>query len=654
MCFFELFYYLFSLGRRYFLFLKRLTNPTKMNDQLKKISEIIGIVTGVLGGIIALYTALDTLSSFDLRKLVIVIGAVAILYLLYVQRAKKEGEEGNTYIYSSKARKVAFFGMITLFLLITIAMVYPLFNSTEVNEANTCQSFNDKTAIYVAKFEGDDLAAFTISLEGQLKRRLGAEKYSHQSVDHLNLREGNYRDSVWIKHFKTNCDTIGLFVNGLRKVGVGKEKAFNAKLDLINLKFIVHQIKDEETITLNNPKAFKFDINEDAIYLAKYINALFKALEGNTFASLKILHEIERDSSITLDEEFLAATSMLKGHNYAMRGNKALAIQAYQKAKDNGGVDLKKVVNANLELVPKIEAIYNSTPEYRKVLEENIKKDTLLIGSNTKSTITIEKQDTTVLKEIAEQLDEIAMDSEKKDTKSEDNEEQVKSGLDLTSKGGIDTTNQNVENDEFEDNIEESNPTTEEKPKAELSLITKKTENSFTTNDGVTYSFKRMKDDKIWMTQNLNLEVSDSWCYGNDKNNCAKYGRLYTWEAAKKACEQIGEGWRLPTDEEWKEMTKQYGGFDNSTEAYENFVEGGISGFSTQLGGYGLSDDEYFSLGTYGSYWSSTVDNGGRASFFSFDSDGGELYLSPGLKTDARSVRCIKDSPIAGEASNRN
>ncbi len=66
-----------------------------------------------------------------------------------------------------------------------------------------------------------------------------------------------------------------------------------------------------------------------------------------------------------------------------------------------------------------------------------------------------------------------------------------------------------------------------------------------------------------WMTKNLNYELPDSWCYDNDPANCAEYGRLYTWEAAKKACQSLGNGWRLPTDQEWRDLAKRFGGADD-------------------------------------------------------------------------------------------
>ncbi|MEL7118191.1 MAG: FISUMP domain-containing protein, partial [Bacteroidota bacterium] len=78
--------------------------------------------------------------------------------------------------------------------------------------------------------------------------------------------------------------------------------------------------------------------------------------------------------------------------------------------------------------------------------------------------------------------------------------------------------------------------------------------------DGNTYPTKIMKDGKRWMTKSLNVELPDSWCYENDPSNCNNYGRLYTLEAAKKACKSLGEVWRLPSKEEWTTLALSYGG----------------------------------------------------------------------------------------------
>ena len=53
---------------------------------------------------------------------------------------------------------------------------------------------------------------------------------------------------------------------------------------------------------------------------------------------------------------------------------------------------------------------------------------------------------------------------------------------------------------------------------------------------------------KLWMAENLKFETSGSFCSTEGgEDHCAKYGRYYTYAAAKRACPS---GWRLPTESE--------------------------------------------------------------------------------------------------------
>ena len=155
------------------------------------------------------------------------------------------------------------------------------------------------------------------------------------------------------------------------------------------------------------------------------------------------------------------------------------------------------------------------------------------------------------------------------------------------------------------------------------------------------YAVLRMKDGKQWMTQNLNVKMPKSYCYDDLPTNCEKYGRLYKWEAAIKGCESLGGGWRLPKDEEWKNLRESYGG---EVASYTSLLNNGGSGFSAQLGGWRSSNGNYcLDLGRLGSYWSSSWSDDDYASSLSFSSSSGELYYYSSYKTHARSVRCIKD-----------
>src|SRR5688572_8988328 len=115
-----------------------------------------------------------------------------------------------------------------------------------------------------------------------------------------------------------------------------------------------------------------------------------------------------------------------------------------------------------------------------------------------------------------------------------------------------------------------------------------------------TISSKRM-DGKDWTTANLNVDVSPSYCYEDAEANCRRYGRLYTWESAQRVCSSLGQGWRLPTDDEWRQTAKRYGGVsqDSAEEGRAAFAalrSGGTSGFNAVLGGNRSTDGQYARL----------------------------------------------------------
>ena len=68
--------------------------------------------------------------------------------------------------------------------------------------------------------------------------------------------------------------------------------------------------------------------------------------------------------------------------------------------------------------------------------------------------------------------------------------------------------------------------------------------------DGRTYKITTIGN-QIWMAENLNFEMENSCCYNDIESYCSKYGRLYTWENAKKACPS---GWHLPTKTEFETL----------------------------------------------------------------------------------------------------
>jgi uncharacterized protein (TIGR02145 family) len=165
------------------------------------------------------------------------------------------------------------------------------------------------------------------------------------------------------------------------------------------------------------------------------------------------------------------------------------------------------------------------------------------------------------------------------------------------------------------------------------------------------YKKVEMPDGKTWMAENLNCNVSGSVCYDNDPANCVKYGRLYKWETAKKAC---SGGWHLPSDTEWEALVTSVGGsstagtklkadsplWNNNGNGTDEF------GFSALPGGNNYSDryyNDFNDVGIEGDWWSATEYNASLAygRYMSYSSAGVSVTFSG--KAFLYSVRCVQD-----------
>jgi uncharacterized protein (TIGR02145 family) len=170
---------------------------------------------------------------------------------------------------------------------------------------------------------------------------------------------------------------------------------------------------------------------------------------------------------------------------------------------------------------------------------------------------------------------------------------------------------------------------------------------------------------QLWLGENLNIEAADSWCYGNKPDSCAKYGRLYTYDAAKSACELLGGNWHLPSREEWqglvravdpkaelidgwdygnvagKKLKSQNGWYDwdghnsgNGTDEY---------GFSALPGGYRNTDGGFDNAGDFGYWWTATENDAGNAYYRGMDDDNDAVNEANDDKGYGCSVRCRGD-----------
>ena len=162
-------------------------------------------------------------------------------------------------------------------------------------------------------------------------------------------------------------------------------------------------------------------------------------------------------------------------------------------------------------------------------------------------------------------------------------------------------------------------------------------------------SAKRMVDGKKWTLGNLNVKTAQSYCYEDAEPNCRQYGRLYTWESARRVCQSLGDGWRLPTDGEWRQLAKHYGGVSENSDdkgraAYKALVSGGSAGFNALLGGGRSDDGQYARLEAHGFYWTASDSGAAGAWYYNFGKGGLALHRqSGGEKQRAFSVRCIRD-----------
>jgi len=196
--------------------------------------------------------------------------------------------------------------------------------------------------------------------------------------------------------------------------------------------------------------------------------------------------------------------------------------------------------------------------------------------------------------------------------------------------------------------------------------------------DGKEYSTLKI-DSLYWMIENLAylpyvnypLEVSDDkkqyyvYAYeGTDtevarkNDNYAEYGVLYNWRAAVSACP---EGWRLPTDEEWKSL-EEHLGMDRSDLEVDNWRNSGMIGrklkdslgwessgngdnsswFSALPGGYIGYNGGSFGEGSTGGFWTYEKCSDHLAWIRTLSADENGIYRSCAYTRYGYSVRCVR------------
>jgi len=173
---------------------------------------------------------------------------------------------------------------------------------------------------------------------------------------------------------------------------------------------------------------------------------------------------------------------------------------------------------------------------------------------------------------------------------------------------------------------------------------------SFTDKrDGKTYRTVKIGN-QTWMAENLNYKTGKSVCYDNKESNCRKYGRLYDWDDAMKACPA---GWHLPSDEEWTALTDFVGGEEmagTKLKSKAGWVDGedykaatDDYGFSALPGGYRWSGGSFDIAGSRGSWWSATEYGATVARYRDVDYYGDNVGSGWSYKALMFSLRCVRD-----------
>lgn len=144
--------------------------------------------------------------------------------------------------------------------------------------------------------------------------------------------------------------------------------------------------------------------------------------------------------------------------------------------------------------------------------------------------------------------------------------------------------------------------------------------------------------ERTWFAENAQYEVDGSKCYNNTDAYCDKYGRLYNYEQASKACPP---GWHVPTIHEWKYLFHFFGGWNHSGKF---LFEGQESDMDMFFGGFGVKGDRFEQISSSGNWWDNELKDSNSAGIITLKNGDDNIYHERiGLGDDYYlSSRCVK------------
>ena len=206
--------------------------------------------------------------------------------------------------------------------------------------------------------------------------------------------------------------------------------------------------------------------------------------------------------------------------------------------------------------------------------------------------------------------------------------------------------------------------------------------------DGNTYNTVKIGD-QCWMKENLktttyqngtpiqNVTDANAWSndttgayvwYNNDISWKGPYGALYNWCATVDTSELCPMGWHVPTNDEWTALTEFIGGTNsphgnelkscrqvnspqggncntNEHPRWDESSENGTDnyGFSGLPGGNRSIDGVFYSIGSFGFWWSSTEGSSYYAWYRYLYYPDGNVGVYNYYKQNGFSIRCLKN-----------
>jgi uncharacterized protein (TIGR02145 family) len=144
--------------------------------------------------------------------------------------------------------------------------------------------------------------------------------------------------------------------------------------------------------------------------------------------------------------------------------------------------------------------------------------------------------------------------------------------------------------------------------------------------------------EQTWMAYNYLDATAGSYCYGEKTIDCYNYGRLYTYDAALKACPA---GWHIPTYDDWDKLINYLGGWEKAG----GLLKDNLLGYNFKLCGFRDEKGVYSNIDTTGGYWTSTPHTNYKDEMYIryIISNSSSIQHEVYLKQCAFGVRYIKD-----------